>query len=175
MTPTVEAARAMLFELRAPARLVRHVELVGEAGEELLAALGKHGVELDTDTVRVGIVIHDVGKVAHPSELTERGALHEAEGEALLLERGWPPGLARICRTHAAWSDPSCTLEELLVALADKLWKGKREPELEARVVDIVASGLGVDRWEVFTSLDTCFEQIAASGEDRLARSVQTG
>jgi len=63
------------------------------------------------------------------------------------------------------------TLEELLVALADKLWKGVRNPKLEERVIDLVAAALGRSRWDIFVELDTCFEAIAADGSSRLERS----
>jgi hypothetical protein len=62
-------------------------------------------------------------------------------------------------------------LEELLVALADKLWKGARHTELERWVIQGVAAKLGKDFWEVFLDLDTAFEEIAAGGDERLARS----
>ncbi|HMC58410.1 MAG TPA: hypothetical protein VKJ01_04380, partial [Candidatus Solibacter sp.] len=60
---------------------------------------------------------------------------------------------------------------ELVVALADKLWKGVRDSELEERVINLVASNLGMDRWELFVELDTAFEVIAGDGADRLERS----
>ncbi len=63
------------------------------------------------------------------------------------------------------------TLEELLVPLADKLWKGVRKPNLEERVIDLVAASVGKSRLDVFVDLDTCFEVIAADGADRLERS----
>jgi hypothetical protein len=63
------------------------------------------------------------------------------------------------------------SLEELIVALADKLWKGARNSELEERVVERVAACLEQDRWALFVELDTSFEDIAAGGADRLERS----
>ena len=63
------------------------------------------------------------------------------------------------------------SLEELLVALADKLWKGVRKLELEERVIDRVAASLKTDRWDAFVELDNLFETIAADGTARLERS----
>jgi len=63
------------------------------------------------------------------------------------------------------------SLEELLVALADKLWKGVRHAELERRVIDGVAGRLGSGFWDVFLELDTTLEEIAAGGAERLERS----
>jgi hypothetical protein len=63
------------------------------------------------------------------------------------------------------------SLEELVVALADKLWKGSRNSELEERVVERVAASLQQDRWGLFVELDTLFEDTAADGAERLKRS----
>jgi hypothetical protein len=64
-----------------------------------------------------------------------------------------------------------CSLEELLVALADKLWKGARHEKLERRVIEGVAGKFGKGVWDVFVELDTGFEEIAAGGAARLERS----
>jgi hypothetical protein len=63
------------------------------------------------------------------------------------------------------------SLDELLIALADKLWKGVRNEKLEQAVIDRIASALQKDRWDFFVELDTIFEEIAAGGADRLVRS----
>ena len=104
--------------------------------------------------------------------LEGRGNLHEPEGEALLLRAGVSPELARVCLSHARWDSMDVTLEELLVALADKLWKGARDTRLEERCMDGVAGKLGLTRWDIFIELDTAFEHIAAGGTERLARSA---
>ena len=88
-----------------------------------------------------------------------------------MLAHGVQPAVARCCVSHAAWDGPSVSFEERSVALADKLWKGKRVPDLEMLVVDSAAVRLGVTRWDVFAELDSVFEQIAAGAGDRLERS----
>lgn len=171
MATTPEEALRLLRALGSPPRLLQHAALVGEAGEALLAALAPWGVGLDAAWVRAGIALHDAGKVLHPEELDAPGARHEAAGEALLRAHGVAPELARICRTHARWAAPDVALEELVVALADRLWKGVRHAPLEERVIDAVAARAGRSRWDLFTTLDDAFEAIAAGGADRLARS----
>jgi hypothetical protein len=172
LTPsTVAAARELLLELGAPPRLLRHVELVGEAADLLLAGLAVLRVGVSEDLVRTGVVLHDAGKIIHPSELDKPSGEHEPAGESLLLEHGVSAELARICLSHARWSEMDASLEELLVALADKLWKGVRNPALEERVIDAVASRVGRAHWDVFVELDTLFEEIAADGTSRLERS----
>jgi hypothetical protein len=90
---------------------------------------------------------------------TCRTGRHSATRATLLLEHGVTPNLARVCRSHSQWDRMTVSLEELVVALADKLWKGVRKRDLEERVVDRVAAALATDRWNVFLELDTLFER----------------
>lgn len=120
----------LLRQLGAPTRLLQHAILVGEAAESLLDGVRALGLSPNVELVRIGVVLHDVGKILHPGELSEPGARHETAGEALLLSRNVSTEIARICVTHADWHDPNVSLDELLVALADKLWKGSGNPNL---------------------------------------------
>jgi hypothetical protein len=168
----VATALAILAETSAPPRLLRHGELVAEAARLLLDALTALDVAVDSRFVLSAAVLHDAGKTLHPTELDAPGNAHEEAGEALLLAHGVAPALARCCVSHARWRElPDCTFEELLVALADKLWKGVRAPDLEHRVLAEAASRAARDPWSLFTPLDTAFESIADAGEDRLTRA----
>lgn len=172
MTPeSLTAAQDLLVRLGAPSRLLRHVELVNEAAELILGKLGALGVPVRAELVRVGVALHDAGKILHPDELDAPGALHEPAGEALLLGSGVSPEVARVCLSHARWDTMDVTLEELLIALADKLWKGVRNARLEERCIDAIALALGKARWDLFIDLDTSFENVAAGGAERLAQS----
>lgn len=152
-------------------RLRRHAEMVSEAAEGLLALLARERVKIEADWVRAGAALHDVGKIEHLGELERPGALHEPAGEQLLLAHGVTPRVARCCRSHAQWSTLECALEEFVVALADKLWKGARVPQLEQRVIEAAAGRCGRGVWDLFVPLDNGFEAIADAGADRLARS----
>lgn len=169
----IDEARTLLATLGAPASLLLHTALVGEAAEEIIAALSARRVPIDEDFVRVGVVLHDAGKIAHPQELRESGDAHEPAGERLLLAAGVTPALARVCLSHARWPAMDCSLEELLVALADKLWKGVRRADLEERVIAEAAQRSRQDRWDLFVPLDSTFERIADGGHARLERSRQ--
>lgn len=162
----------LIDELGTPEHLKTHVTLVGEAADLLIEVISSLGIELDFEFVRVGVVIHDIGKTVHINEMTGPGSEHEPEGEKILLERGISPRLARVCMSHARWEQMDCSFEELLIALSDKLWKGKRVESLELKVVDLAALHLGKDRWDLFTELDYKFEEIASGGHERLQRSV---
>ncbi|AKU98589.1 hypothetical protein AKJ09_05253 [Labilithrix luteola] len=168
-----EAAREILVALGAPRRLMTHGRLVLEAADELLRAMRTLGVDVDERLVRAGAMLHDAGKILHPNELTNPGKNHEEAGEAMLLAQDVDPVVARCCVTHAQWASFDCSLEELLVALADALWKGIRRDPIERRVVDEVARRLRGDAWESFVVLDECFERIAEAGPERLERSVR--
>lgn len=173
---TPAEACSLLASLGASPWLVRHHELVVEAAELLTRRLSRElKVPFEREVVLLGAALHDAGKVLHPSEMHKPGHQHEPAGQALLLSRGVPERLARICVTHASWQREDLTLEELLVALADKLWKGRREPELEARVMKRVAQLTGRTEWQVFDPLDAICEAVAEDGDERLSRSRVDG
>src|SRR5262249_19447934 len=154
MLKTQEEAYHLLRSLGAPNRLIVHAKLVGEAAEVLLSKMRSLGVKVREDIVRLGVAVHDAGKITHQRELDEKGREHEASGEELLLKAGVQPVIARCCVSHARYNSLETSLEELLIALSDKLWKGERAGTLELRVVDAAAKLLGKSRWHVFTELD---------------------
>jgi hypothetical protein len=161
----------LLQDLGASPRLIQHVKLVGEAAEILILQFQKLGISFDSNWVRSGVAFHDAGKILHPSELIEKGNKHEAVGEMLLLAQGVDPKVARCCRSHGQWQTMECDFEELVVALADNLWKGKRNTELENNVITKVTAMCDQDYWKIFMELDSGFEQVAAGGDSRLSRS----
>lgn len=162
----------LIDNLGAPEHLKTHVSLVGEAADLLIETIANLGIELDFEFIRAGVVIHDIGKIIHINEMIGPGSEHEPEGEKILLEKNISPKLARVCMSHARWEQMECSFEELLIALSDKLWKGKRVGSLELKVVDFAAQYLGKDRWDLFSDLDYKFEEIASGGHERLQRSV---
>ena len=168
---SIDEARNFLVKMGATQRLITHVRLVGEAAELLLAELQRLGVPHDADFVRVAVVLHDSGKILHPDELDGGSDKHEHAGEMLLRAQGVCPALARRCISHARWGQMPCSLEELVVALADTLWKGKRNAALEKRVIEVISESLRLSFWDLFIELDSSFESIAANGTTRLLRS----
>ncbi len=174
MLSSREDAFEFLDRIGAPEHLKTHVALVGEAADLLIKKCQDLGLSLDYEFVQTGVVIHDVGKIVHSDEMSGPGSRHEPEGERILLENGASSRLARVCMSHARWKEMECSIEELLIALADKLWKGKRVESLEMEVIDRIAALLKVGRWDVFPELDQKFEEIAAGGHKRLQRSVSS-
>lgn len=168
---TKKDAIELLKELGASSKLIKHVELVSEAGEQIINKLEQNNIEFDKNYVRIGIIVHDVGKTLYPSELKEKGNRHEEAGEKLLLEKGVEAKIARCCRSHAQWNEMECSLEELLVALSDNLWKGSRKIELENLVINRLSVLFNCDYWDLFIEFDSFFEFVASDGFARLQRS----
>jgi hypothetical protein len=172
-TLTPAHALAMLARLGATPWLVRHHELVLEAATVLCdRTRADLALVFDREQVLLGAAIHDAGKIVHPEEMSAPGHAHERAGEGLLIEEGVPADVARFCVTHASWDHPDVRIEDLLVALADKLWKGKRDDDLERRVADVIVRATKQAQWAVFDTLDAICDAIAADGPARLARSA---
>lgn len=171
--PLPDAAQRLCDKLDAPPRLIAHLRLVHDIAAELLDALSERFPDLpmDRDSVLFGAATHDIGKVVHPNELTGPGNLHEAAGAALLEEHHVPSHLARFARTHGTWDqkDVTIAIEDLLVALADSVWKGTRHSELESCLVARIVAGSSTEPWHAFSVLDEILQGIAADAEQRLA------
>ena len=172
MLKSREDAYNLLDLIKAPEHLKTHLKLVGEAADLLILKLKSIDVVLDFEFIRTGVAIHDIGKTVHLNEMTGSGSEHEPEGEKLLIEKGVCPKLARVCMSHARWEEMECSPEELIIALSDKLWKGKRVETLELEVIDRIAVILNKERWDIFSELDISFEEVASGGHERLQRSV---
>ena len=169
--PLPPAAADLLRALDAPPRLAAHLRAVHDVAVDLTDWLtATHpAVAFDRNAVLFGAATHDIGKAVHVDELSAPGARHEPAGRDLLLSFGVPGDLARFAATHASWQDPGVELEDLLVSLADQIWKAKRVPDLEQLVVERLSAAVAVEPWEAFMSLDDCLDRLAADADTRLA------
>ncbi len=169
---TAEDALRLLGRLGASPRLLLHHELVAEAARLIVAGLhARFKVPLDDAQVFIGACLHDAGKIRHPEDLDGPGTAHAEAGLMLLTAAGVDSSLARFCRTHVCWPEEAVALEDLLVALADKLWKGKREDDLELRTCNAIAVATGEPVWKVFEAAETLFAEVARGADERLERS----
>jgi hypothetical protein len=116
-----------------------------------------------------GAATHDIGKIIYIAELSGPGSEHEQAGYELLVDRGVEERLARFARTHASWNAADIGMDDLLVSLADKIWKAKRVQDLEQLVTERLAQATGQPSWEVFMALDDLLDHIAADADARLA------
>lgn len=169
--PLPDRAAQLLELLNAPPRLAAHLRAVHDVAWQLTDELSRRWPELrfDRPTVLFGAAIHDIGKVVHPAELSGPGSAHERAGFELLRAHGVPANEARFAWTHAAWTSAGITTEDLLVSVADKIWKGKRVPDLETLVVNRLTTAAGLDRWQAFIALDDIVGKIAEDADVRLA------
>ncbi|GJF27509.1 phosphohydrolase [Kitasatospora sp. NE20-6] len=169
--PLPAETAALLAGLGAPPRLVAHLRLVHDVALRLVDAFGAE-LGADRPGVLYGAATHDVGKVLHPEELSAPGSLHEEAGRALLLARGVHPDRARYAGTHASWTLPGISTEELLVSLADKIWKGRRQADLEDLVAGRLAEARRQPLWEAFLALDDVLGPLAEEAGPRLAHQA---
>jgi hypothetical protein len=165
-------ARRVLERLDVPPRLVAHLALVHDVAADLLEAFQACWPDLAIDKAAVlfGAATHDVGKVLYPDELTGPGRGHEHAGPGLLEQLGVSPDRSRFARTHGTWSqEAGLPLEDLVVALADTCWKGKRREELESTLASRIAGLQGIAEWDAFMALDEIVAGIAGQADERLA------
>ena len=169
--PLPEIAIDLCQKLDAPPRLVAHLHVVHDAAFQLTDLLKKSFPQLTFDQceVLIGAAIHDLGKCQHQNELYAPGNRHEIDGAALLESVGVSAELARFCRTHGAWASEELPLEDLLVGLADTIWKGQRLDDLERLIVAKIALVSESQEWYVFGILDSVLENVAANSVARLA------
>ncbi|WP_370365553.1 HD domain-containing protein [Catenulispora sp. GP43] len=168
LRPLPLRAAELLRDVQAPPRLVAHLRAVHDVAAQLVAWTAKRGLPIDADAVLFGAATHDIGKAVHPGELSGPGSEHEPAGRDLLLAHGIAPELAKYAAIHSTLSTDS-TLDELLVSLADTVWKGKRRTELEDLVVARLAAASGREAWDEFLELDTLLTDIADGADERLA------
>jgi len=119
--------------------------------------------------VLFGAATHDIGKTVCTGEVSEPGSEHQEAGRELLLAQGISPYLARFAGTLAAWTGPGIEIEDLLVSVADKIWKNKRVPELEDLEVTRLAAASGQPAWEEFLAFDNLLASIGEDATRRLA------
>lgn len=167
LRPLPDPAAEILRDLDAPPRLGAHLRAVHDVAWSITDRLGRRSPDLPFDTTAVlfGAATHDIGKVLHPDELSGPGRRHEAAGRDLLIRYGVPAHLARFAATHGSWDAEDGGLDDLLVSLADKIWKGARVESLEERV----AGYLGGPPWEGFLAVDDLVQDLAGGADERLA------
>ncbi|MGZ3638586.1 MAG: HD domain-containing protein [Ktedonobacterales bacterium] len=158
LRPLPDEVVHLLDNVDAPPRVIAQIDVAWPS------------LDYDRHAVALGAAVHDIGKVMYPDELSRPGNVHEAGGEALLVERGFPRAIARFVRTHGQWrAEEMPLLEDLMVALADALWRDKRDPELEDVLCGRIATLTDDAYWQVFARLDDIASEIAAYADARLS------
>jgi putative nucleotidyltransferase with HDIG domain len=168
--PLPATAAELLEALDAPPRLAAHLRAVYDVAVRLADGLAREGLAFDRDAVLFGAATHDIGKTRHVEELEQPGHAHEEAGYDLLLSYGVPAELARFAGTHGSgWLRPGATTEDLLVSVADKVWKGQRVTDLEQRLLERLTAATGLEEWDAFLRLDSVLAALAADADRLLA------
>jgi putative nucleotidyltransferase with HDIG domain len=158
--------------LSAPPRLIAHLVLVHDTACSLIERIAAEFPEahFDPDLVRFGAAIHDIGKSVHADELTESGRnKHQRSGVELLESLGIPKQRARFAWTHSNWTGEHITFEDLLVALADKAWKGKRIDALESLTADLLSTATARPKRDCYAKLDEIIQSLSQDAAKKLA------
>lgn len=160
----------LLTELDAPIRLKRHLQIVHSTAHELLELILNDWPEihLNRELILFGAATHDIGKAKIKSELFAPGKRHETIGRELLIAHGFSQEQSRFALTHGNWEVENLTLEDLLVSLADKVWKGKRIDRLEEKVGQKISEKTESEFWEVYNSLDVIVSKVSNGADQRL-------
>ncbi len=160
----------LLEKNNAPVLLTRHLTLVYNTGIELTERLMLTwpSLLLNRTEILFGAATHDIGKSIVVNELHEKGNKHELIGYQLLIDNDINENLARFAKTHASWNDGKLKIEDLIVSVADKIWKGKRVNELEERLSKEISEILNADYWDVYMKLDVILSEIAIGADERL-------
>lgn len=156
--------------------LLAHLVLVHDSAQRLVSAIQENwpALSLDAELVHFGAATHDIGKVQHPEEMSGPGSKHHRAGSELLQGMGVEAHRARFAQTHGAWRNgEGSPIEDLLVSLADVIWSGGREQDLEDMVTERLAESDGSELWQAFMALDDILTQITKDAELRLVWQTQ--
>jgi HD superfamily phosphodiesterase len=166
-----ETAR-LLRQVAAPPRLVAHLILVHDVAATLVERITEAFPEITfrKEEVLFGASIHDFGKVIERSELIRSGTQHEQRGIELLRSMGISDERGRFAYTHGNWDGvPTINLEDLLVALADKCWKGQRIDKLESKITALLSAASSKPEWACYAELDEILQGLTKDADARLA------
>jgi len=151
--PTPSQAIEVLTKAGCSPQVVDHCKVVSQLAVRLASLARDKGIKVDIDLVRVGGLLHDIGRSK------THGVEHGYVGSSIVESYGFSPTLARIVERHVGSGIPAEeavklglpkrdfipeTLEEKIVSYADKLIEGKRRISFD-EALDRFAKDLGVN------------------------------
>jgi len=141
--PTREQALRMMREAGCSPSVLGHCENVTRVAMRIAEAFRRRGFNVDTALVEAGALMHDIGRSR------THGVEHGAIGGGIARSMGLPESLARAIERHVGAGITADeaerigldgggyvpeTLEEKIVAYADKLIEGDRRVDIEVTV-----------------------------------------
>jgi len=149
--PTPSQAIEVLTKAGCSPQVVDHCKVVSQLAVRLASLARDKGIKVNIDLVRVGGLLHDIGRSK------THGVEHGYVGSSILESYGFSPIVVRIVERHVG-SGISAeeavklglpkrdfipeTLEEKIVSYADKLIEGKRRISFD-EALDRFAKDLG--------------------------------
>ena len=133
--PTREQALAFLRQAGCRPNVMRHMEAVSHLATEMAEDCRQRGYEVDVELVEIGALLHDIGRARTHS------VHHAVAGAEIAKQLGLPEQVIRIIKRHVGagitqkeakklgWPKDTYTpetIEEKIVAYADKLIEGAR-------------------------------------------------
>ena len=104
------------------------------------------------------------------NELVGPGKEHEQRGPLILEECGAPKTKPRFAYTHGNWAKSErLQIEDLLVAIADNVWKDTPNEQLENTIVGLLTTTSGKERWSCYFEWDEILGSLAEEADERLA------
>lgn len=147
--PSKERALEILRNVGCPPNVVRHCEAVSKLAVEIAKACQERGMNVDLKLVEIGALLHDIGRAK------THGINHGVVGAEIARSKGLPESIISITENHLLAGITAeeakkfglpvkdylpKTLEERIIAYADKRLDG-------ARIVDIEVTISHLSRW----------------------------
>jgi uncharacterized protein len=151
--PSPEEAVRILQESGCSTNVVRHCKAVAKLAVQIAEKCANNGAHVNVEMVQIGALLHDIGRAK------THGLNHPIVGAEIARSLGLPSSLVRIIERHLGggisakeacefgWPEKTYipeTLEEKIVAYADKLIEGKRQVPIE-KTVQKLKDRLGAD------------------------------
>jgi uncharacterized protein len=171
--PTPSQAIEALSKAGCSPQVIEHCKIVSQLAVRLARLAELKGIEVDINLVRVGGLLHDIGRSR------THGVEHGFMGSTIIDSYGYSSAIARITERHVGAGISSSeaqklglpkrdfipeTLEEKLVCYADKLIEGRRRVAFD-EALDDFAKELGADHPAVERLRNLHLELIRLIGE----------
>ena len=170
--PSEETALKLLEEAGCSKKVIKHCQAVANFAEEIADACRKKGIKIDVSLVRIGALLHDVGRAK------THGVEHGVVGAKIMRELNLPDVVVSIIERHVGGGISSKeaeklgfpvksyvpeSIEERIVAYADKLIEGSMRVPVYVAVKrfrqDISIPETAVERLKLWhEELSACLE-----------------